>query len=156
MASLDHNELTLRSTTRFIAILWAILDYVIWSPKDYSTMLKEGYTGITLSACPSIHPSVHLSGCLWTESCLLCIFNNTCWILFIFITLSSTFQICVSCKGVYFFFVFFVFFKIPKFDFWGNFINLQLWLCLVVTWDPIWINSMGNHQVIVGVGVEYS
>ena len=28
----------------------------------------------------SIYPSV----CLWTESCLLCIFNNTCWIHFIF------------------------------------------------------------------------
>ena len=41
-----------------------------------STKLKGGYTGITLSVCPSVH--------LWTESCPLCIFNNTHQIHFIF------------------------------------------------------------------------
>ena len=37
-----------------------------------SSKLKGGYTGLTLSVRLSLCPSVHL----WTESCLLCIFNN--------------------------------------------------------------------------------
>ena len=41
-----------------------------------STKLIGGYTGITLSVCPSVR--------LWTESCPLCIFNNTQRIHFIF------------------------------------------------------------------------
>ena len=41
-----------------------------------STKLKGGYTGITLSVCPSVR--------LWTESCPLCNFNNTHRIHFIF------------------------------------------------------------------------
>ena len=49
-----------------------------------STKLKGGYTGFTLSICPSVHPSVCPSVRLWTELCPLCIFNNTCQIHFIF------------------------------------------------------------------------
>ena len=37
---------------------------------------EGGYAGITLSICPSVR--------LWTESCLLCIFNNSHQIHFIF------------------------------------------------------------------------
>ena len=49
-----------------------------------STKLKGGYTGITLSVCPSVR--------LWTESCLLCIFNNTHRIHFIFAHLIKQLQ----------------------------------------------------------------
>ena len=48
-----------------------------------STQLK-GYTGFTLSVCPSVR--------LWTESCLLCIFHNTSWIHFIFTHLIKQLQ----------------------------------------------------------------
>ena len=49
--------------------------------------------------------------------------------------LSSYFR-CVACN---------FFFKIQIFEVLANSLNLQLWLCLVLTWDPIWVNSMGNH-----------
>ena len=49
-----------------------------------STKLIGGYTGITLSICPSVH--------LWTESCPLCIFNNTHRIHFIFAHLIKQLQ----------------------------------------------------------------
>ena len=56
-----------------------------------STKLKGGYTGITLSVCPSVR--------LWTESCPLCIFNNTHRIHFIFAHLIKQLQkVCrVKC-----------------------------------------------------------
>ena len=37
-------------------------------------------------------PSIHLSVCLLTESCVLCILHNTCWISFIFIGLIKQLQ----------------------------------------------------------------
>ena len=49
-----------------------------------STKLKGGYTGITLSVCPSVR--------LWTESCPLCIVNNTHRIHFIFAHLMKQLQ----------------------------------------------------------------
>ena len=33
------------------------------------------------------------------------------------------------------------------------FLNLWLWLCLLLTWDPIWLNGMGNHEA-AGVSSE--
>ena len=51
-----------------------------------SMKLNGGYTGITLSVCPSV------------ESCPLCIFNNTHWIHLIFAILSSNFSRCVMCN----------------------------------------------------------
>ena len=60
--------------------------------------------------------------------------------------LSDPFHICTSyqatCEGVSR--VMFV---------WMNSLNLQLWLCLLLTWDPMWLNSMGNHAA-VGVSSE--
>ena len=49
-----------------------------------STKLKGGYTGFTLSICPSVP--------LWTESYPLCIFNNTHRIHFIFAHLIKQLQ----------------------------------------------------------------
>ena len=69
------------------------------------------------------------------SSCLLCFFNNTRWIHFIFIS-SSNFQMCVECKA---------FCRIRKFEFLANFLNLWLWVCLVFTSDPIGVNNMGNR-----------
>ena len=57
-----------------------------------STKLKEGYTGVTLSVCPSARPSVCPSVRLWTESCPLCIFNNTHRIYFTFAHLIKQLQ----------------------------------------------------------------
>ena len=100
---------------------------------------------------------------LWTESCPLCVSNNTHRIHSIFThlikllqknhvrsvsstilagsisylhILSSYFRRCVACKD---------FFKIKKVGVLANSLNLLLWLCLVLTWGPMWINSMGNH-----------
>ena len=57
-----------------------------------STKLIGGYTGITLSVCPSVRPSVCPSVRLWTESCPLCIFKNTHRIHFIFAHLIKQLQ----------------------------------------------------------------
>ena len=46
-----------------------------------STKMNWGYTGFTLPLCPSVP--------LWTESCPLCIFKNTCRIDFIFAHLTK-------------------------------------------------------------------
>ena len=46
--------------------------------------VEAGYTGFTLSVCPSVHQSIRPSVHLWTESCPLCIFNNTHQIHYIF------------------------------------------------------------------------
>ena len=56
--------------------------------------------------------------------------------------LSSNFRKCVVHN--------FFFFKIHKFEILANSLNLYLWLCLVLTCDPIWINSvviMGRQGV---------
>ena len=58
-----------------------------------SMKLTGGYTGITLSVCPSVRPSVRL----WTKSCPLCIFNNTHRIHFIFAHLIK--QLKKVCGG---------------------------------------------------------
>ena len=55
-----------------------------------STKLKGGYTGSTLSVSPSVR--------LWTESCPLCIFNNTNWSISYLHILSSNFRRCVACN----------------------------------------------------------
>ena len=56
-----------------------------------SMKLKGGYTGFNLSICLAVH--------LWTESCPLCIFNNTRRIHFIFAHLIKQLQkVCrMSC-----------------------------------------------------------
>ena len=62
--------------------------------------LYEVEGDIMVSPCPSVHLSVRL----WTESCLLCIFNNTCRIHFIFTHLIKQLQNvckCVACNMVH-------------------------------------------------------
>ena len=56
--------------------------------------------------------------------------------------LSSNFRRFVACK---------VCFKVIKFEILANSLNLWLWLCLLLTWDPIWLNSMGNHEAVGGI-----
>ena len=57
--------------------------------------------------------------------------------------LSSNFRRCVGYK------VFFAKFK--NLNFWHFFLNLWLWLCLLLTWDLMWITSMGNHGAAGGI-----
>ena len=40
---------------------------------------------------------------------------------------------------------------ISKFELLVNSLNLKLWLCLVLTWDPIWLNCMVNHGAVWGI-----
>ena len=51
--------------------------------------------------------------------------------------LSSNFRRSVTCN---------VCFKFHKFVILANSFNFWLWLCLLLTLDPIWLNSMGNHE----------
>ena len=94
-----------------------------------STKLKGRYIGFTLSvrlsACPSVSPSVDR-----IMSALYLLLVGSISYLHI---LSSNFRRCVMCK---------VCFKIQKFVILANSLNLWLWLCLLLTWDPIWLNSM--------------
>ena len=82
--------------------------------------VERGYTGFTMSVCPSVH--------LWTESCPLCIFKNTCPIHFIFAHLIKQLQKVCHISSL------FRNSKILNFD-----------ICLLLTWDPTWLSSMGNH-----------
>ena len=56
--------------------------------------------------------------------------------------LLGNFRRCVACNAH---------FKIEKFENLVNFLNLLLWLCLFLTWDPIWLNGMGNRPWARGV-----
>ena len=72
--------------------------------------------------------SVRLSVRLWTESCPLCIFNNTRRIHFIFAHLI----------------------KQKNWNFGKFFKFVTLTLSFFLTRDPIWLNSMGNHEAAGG------
>ena len=149
------------------------VDPLIISP--HSTKLIGGYTGITLSVCPSVRPSVcpsvRLSVCgqnrvrsvssrilIGSISYLHILSSNfrrcvcpsvrlsicgqnrvrsvSSRILIGSISylhiLSSNFRRCVACNAH---------FKIQKFEILAIFFNLLLWLCLLLTWDPIWLNG---------------
>ena len=137
-----------------------------------STKLKGGYTGFILSICLSgdrIMSALYFQQ-YWSDpfhythrfnelvsSCTsfrlsVCGQNRvsslSSTILFASISylhiLSSNFRRCAACK---------VYFKTQTFEILANSLNLWLWLCLLLTWDPIWLNSMGNHEA-VGVSSE--
>ena len=59
--------------------------------------------------------------------------------------LSSNFRRCVTCI---------VCFKVQQFGILANSLNLQLWLFHILIWDPIWLNSVGNHEA-AGVSSEW-
>ena len=88
--------------------------------------LKEGYTGFT--------SSVRLAGRLWTKPCPLCIFHNTCRIHFIFAHIIKWLQkVCRVLLQNYKIWIFGKFFE---------FVTLTLFF---MTWDLIWITSIGNR-----------
>ena len=50
--------------------------------------------------------------------------------------LSNNFRRCAACM---------VCIKIHNIEILANSLNLQLWHGLLLTWDPIWLHSIGNH-----------
>ena len=120
---------------------WIILSVQILIIPPASTKLIGGYTGITLSVCPSVRPSVRLSVCgqnrVRSVSSRMLIGS----ISYLHI-LSSNFRRCVACNAH---------FKIQKLEILAIFLNLWLWLSLLLTWDPIWLNGMGNREAAVGI-----
>ena len=90
-----------------------------------------------LSVCPSVCLSFHLSVCLWIESCPLCNFHNTAWIHFIIAHLNKQLSKVCCVKSCWQNSIIWIFAIL--------FLNLLLWLWLLLTWDLIWINYMGNH-----------
>ena len=99
--------------------------------------------GILVSCRPSVCPSVCLSVCP-----SVCGQNRVCSVsptilarsISYFHILSSYFRRCGVCKGYY---------EILKCEFLAIFWNLYLWL--LMTWDLIWIHSMGNHGAARGI-----
>ena len=88
-----------------------------------SMKLKVGYTGFTSSVRQNVRRSVRPSVDRIVSDLLL-----------------SNFRRFVAFRD---------FCKIPKFEFFANF-----WICnfhLVLTWNLIWINSMGNHGAAEGI-----
>ena len=83
--------------------------------------VERGYTGFTLSVCPSV--------CGWKHICSVPSIILAGSISYLRI-LSSKFRRCVPRKVLAIFFLY-----------------LWLWFCLFMTWDPIWINSMRRQGV---------
>ena len=102
-----------------------------------STKLKAGCTGFTSSVRLSVCPSVCGQNRVRSVSSTILVGS----ISYLHI-LSSNVRMCVACK---------YYWKIPKFEFLANVWNLQLWLCLFMTWDLMWITSMGNHGAAGGI-----
>ena len=88
-----HKKLT---TTDMYVCIYVCMHIYIYNihmvRKPTGSWKGGGYTGFTLSVSPSVR--------LWTESCPLCIFNNTRQIHFILHILSSNFRKCVAWKVV--------------------------------------------------------
>ena len=86
----------------------AIVCYWLCSPQEwlYPLLQRSWKGGILFSPCLSVR--------LWTESCLLCIFNNTHWILFIFSHLIKQLQ------------------KVPRVMFVSKFKPLKFWRILKI------------------------
>ena len=103
--------------------------FVLFIPPA-STKLKGG---ILVSPCPSVRLSVCGQNGVRSVSSTIVIGS----ISYLHI-LSSNFRRCVACNGC---------FKIQKLEILANSLNLLLWLWLLLTWDPIWLNGMGNHEV---------
>ena len=89
-----------------------------------STKLKGGYTGFTLSVCPSVRS---VSSTILTDPFHICT------------SYPSNFRRCVACNVCF------------KIEILVNSLNFWLWLCLLFTWDPIWLNGMGNHEAAGGI-----
>ena len=91
-------------------MLWLNDVFITWSGDDlsisihyctyYTPHFNEVEGGIQVSPCLSIHPSICPFVHLWTESCPLCIYKNTCRIHFIFAHLIMQLQ-CVVCKDFF-------------------------------------------------------
>ena len=96
-----------------------------------------GYTGFTLSVRPSVHPSVRPASPVRSVAPTV-LFGS---ILYLNI-LSSNFRRCVACK---------VSNNISKFVFLAIFLIFNFDFCLLLTWDPMWITSMGNHGAAGGI-----
>ena len=90
---------------------------------------------------PSVRPSVRLSICGQNSvrSVSSAIFTGSISFLQI---LPSNFRRCVACNHC---------FKIKKKWHFSEFFKFVPWTLSFLTWDPIWLNRMGNHEVAGGV-----
>ena len=103
----------------------------------YPPLQRSWKGGILVSPCPSVRLSVCGQNRVRSVSSTILIGS----ISYLHI-LSSNFRRCVACNAR---------FKIQKFEILAIFWNLQLWLCHLLTWDPIWLNGMGNHEAAGGI-----
>ena len=93
--------------------------------------LQRSWNGILVSRRPSVCPSV--CGQNLVRSVFSTILARSISYLHI---LSSNFRSCVACKG---------YCKISKFGkICGKVFKFVTLICLIKTWDLIWVNSMGN------------
>ena len=99
---------------------------------SYSPLQPSWKGGILVSPCPSVRLSVSGQNHVRSVSSTILIRS----IAYMHI-LSSNFRRCVACNDC---------FKIM-----ANSLNLWFSLCLLLTWDPIWLNGMGNHEAAVSL-----
>ena len=95
--------------------------------------------GILVSPCSSVRSSVHLSVCGQNRVRSVSSTISVGSISYLHILSSRR---CDACKVCY---------KIHRFKILPNSLNLWIWLCLLLIWDVIWINSMGNHEAAGGI-----
>ena len=86
--------------------------------------------GILVSPCPSVRPSVCLSVCPSVDRIVSALYLQQ--------YSSDPFHICTSYQATLE--------GVSRIMPVSKFKNLKFLLCLLLTWDPIWLNGMGNHE----------
>ena len=127
-----HNQGSLKYWTQ--VLLCCVLP--VKTPFLYSPLQRSWKWGILVSRRPSVCPSICPAVCGQNRVCSVSSTILAGSISYLHI-LSSR---CVAYK---------CYCEFPKFEFLAKFWNL--WLCLVMTWDLIWIHSMGNHGAAAGI-----
>ena len=112
--------MALPTTSHHLNQCWFIVKWPLYYTRRFNEV-ERGYTGFILSVFPSVDRMV---SALYLQQYS-----------------SDSFHICTSYQAASE--------GVSPVKFVSKFTNiwevLEIWLCLLLTWDPIWLNSMGNH-----------
>ena len=124
---------------RWLLCLYQWFLLFIWLLYPHFIEVERGLTGFTSSVCLSVRPSDRPSVCPFVCGQIRVHFV-TSTIRGESISYNTSDQ--AALEGVL---LVKVVANFKNENFWNFFSNLELWLCFVLTWDLIWINSVGDH-----------